>query len=161
MWYMDRVCLFSVNKKENMYRKKPVAMDGEIMGDFKSSLFIYLCFQNIPQLIYNTFITKVLNTICTHQPLKESRGLNKREDQRGRNRNHSNRSSSHMLAFKTWLNGNEQIFENLKRFNTEKKKWLKIHEFLLILEWTQLHTKIIHREFIWRSSRSTVSPIEN
>ena len=55
-------------------------MGGEIMGDFKSSLLIYLCFQNTPQLIYNNFITKMLNTICTHQPLKESHGLNKRED---------------------------------------------------------------------------------
>ena len=48
-----------------------------------------------------------------------------------------------------------------ERFNTENKKWLKIHEFLLILEWTQLHTKIIHREFIWRSSKNTISPIED
>ena len=91
-------------------------MDGEIMGDFKSSLFISLCFQNIPQLIYNTFITKMLNTIYT-QLLKESHGLNKREEQRGQKRNYSNRSSSHRLALKTRLNESEQTSENLKRKN--------------------------------------------
>lgn len=114
----DRVCLFPVKKKKKIYVwKKPVVMDGEIMGDFKSSLFINLCFQNIPQLIYNTFITKMLNTIYTHQLLKESHGLNKREEQRGQKRNYSNRSSSHRLALKTRLNESEQISENLKRKN--------------------------------------------
>lgn len=92
---------FLWTKEKTYIWKKPVAMGGEIMGDFKSSLLIYLRFQNIPQLIYNTFITKMLNTICTHQPLKESHGLNKREEQRRQDRNDSNRSSSHMLAFKT------------------------------------------------------------